>query len=401
MRRSLLLASLALISLVATLPSCAQIGAPELDFGAHVDGGIDQAVPDLAHDGGGDGAVVSCDLGSNADGGAEVLVVSATAVDGTAYAAARMDGVWSVVGAAGSALSALVATQRMGQAVLIGRRTDDTLVSTAAAACLIDFPAPTPIFSMAFTAERPAPVGGAAIDLVFRGSISGDQRLFHSRYDSGWTAAQPLGNFLSILPPVALRVDAQVHAIFTGTDNKLYDGLVDNSGGAATPLPNATSSHGPAAVLSGGGVTYVVFTGDDTNLYYSTHAGATAYTAPLSLCDGQSGCLIASNQAPVMTLDGSGAPTVAWIGKGDGLVYTSSYDVGAAQWSAPLAATTEPTALLPAIATGLSDSTLELVFARNTDGQGRHVRKVGAVFTAAVDLPGPKLGSQPSLVRLP
>ncbi len=385
-----------------SLPSCAESSSAE-DIGVHADFAGDLSVDDLGanfdqHSGG--DLPGSCDLGVPPDGGGpERLFVAATTTGGAPYAALRASGSWGAVPTSGGGLLALVAAEFADRPMIVGRQTDDGLGAALYDPCLALLPSPSMLFALAFTAERPAVVGGSRVDVVFRGSISGDQRLYATHYDGAWQPALTLGNFLSTLPMAALRSGSDIHTVFTGTDGTIYDGVVNGSGGAATPIAAAGSNRGPAAVIDSDGTMYVVWKASDTNLVWSARPAGGAFSSAKGLCDGQGACLIASDELPVLSLDRSGAPVAAWLGKGDGLVYTARLAVGGAIWSAALAASTEATALPPALAPGLSDAELELVYVRASDGQGRHARKIAGSFSAS-DLPPGAIGSRPTMVRI-
>jgi hypothetical protein len=116
-----------------------------------------------------------------------------------------------------------------------------------------------------------------------------------------------------------------------------------------------------------------------------------------------------SDQSPVVSLDATGAPLVAFHGT-DGHIYTSTLDLSAPPpdlgtgpiWTAAIPATqaTETTDLQPAIAPGLGLAKAELVYVRHGDGVPRHARLIAGAWTDGGTLSA-TLAAAPALVTLP
>ena len=145
---------------------------------------------------------------------------------------------------------------------------------------------------------------------MFRGNTGGDQRYFWAHFDgSGWGAIAAQGNFLSTLAPTALRAGGAVHVVFAGTDDNLWDGVVQAAGGgSSTQLTGNTSKLAPAAALAPDGKVHVVYTGTNKHVYWFVAAApATVH----DLCDAQAaGCFIISDFAPALGVGSDGTPAV-------------------------------------------------------------------------------------------
>lgn len=374
------------------------------------------ASPDLATPP--DLAPLPCDLGSGGDGGAgptlTLAAISAGALYVTRFTPASG---WSPIGASGSStLADVTIATGSGQPLIAARQSDNALLTAQPAlACTPMFQPLAAPFPSASTSARPALAGGATIDLVFKGGINSDQRLYHSTLSgSGFSAPVAQASFLTNLAPAAVREGGALHALFTGTNGKLYDGTVsDGSGGGAAiaiydnpqnlnPPVIAESSHSPAAVVGLDGTVYVIFTGTDTNLYWTRASAGGSYAAPAQLCAGLTSCLMNSDQGPVATLDQSGAPLVAFHGT-DGHLYTSTLTLGMSPiWTATKTATqaNEQSDFLPALAPGIGAASAELVYVRKGDGYGRHVRLIAGSWTDGATLSVP-FASAPALSETP
>jgi hypothetical protein len=356
----------------------------------------DASIPDLARPD--EAKPMMCDLGG--DGGSvEKLFVALTTTSGAPFAAERSTDEWTSLPVGTANVTSQSAVSYAGVPMIVMRLSDDTLSATIEDPCAGSFAAPATLFANALTGSRPAAVGGTQVDVIFRGSINGDQRLFATTYTGVWSAALTLGNFLTNQAATALRMGSDVHVLFTGTDTNIYDGVVDKNGGAATQITGAMSGDGPVGVISSGGTAYMIFRGTDTNFYGSQRASGGSWSAPLSLCTGQANtCVINSDLPPVVALDHSDSPNVAWHGT-DGITYVTRLVAG--QWSTPVAATTEVSTLSPAIATGLSGNDIEIVYVRSSDSHARHVSKTGGTFTAADDVSTTAMGGAPVLTLVP
>ena len=371
---------------------------------------------DLAIDLGPDLAPLVCDLGPSGDAGAGGrLYLAGVSTGGTLYAAAfQPSGGWSALGASGSSTLAgvsVIAAGSPAEPLIAARQSDNALLQASFEPCLQGFRPLAAPFAAASTSNRPALAAGASgADLIFKGGINNDQRLYHSHLGAGgWSAAVAQTSFLTALSPTAIEVAGALHALFAGTDNKLYDGTVSDgaSGGAATPVydvngTTALSNLAPAAVVGLDGTAYVVFTGTDTNLYWTSEGAGGAYGKPAQLCAGIASCLMTSDQSPVVSLDATGAPIVAFHGT-DGHIYTSTLTLGNSPiWTAAIPATqaTETTDLQPAIAPGLGLAKAELVYVRHGDGVPRHARLIAGAWSDGGTL-STALAAAPALVTLP
>jgi hypothetical protein len=347
-----------------------------------------------------------CDLGGFGDAGPTSgrVFVAAIGPNKTLHTARFEPSLgWSGWTNAGGVMLADVSIASAGapdRPLVVARHTDDTLSGTRFEPCLDNFAPLTVLHNGASTSRRAAITGGLTAEVIFKGSVNNDQRLYHSHYDGAvWSLSVAQSNFLTTLAPSVVRDNGTTHAFFTGTNTKIYDGTVSDSagGGTAAEIMGCTSDKGPAAVLAGDGSTMVLFTGMDTNLYWARRPSGGAYTAPVKVCPTGT-CLADTNDPPVLGRDASGAPLVAFIGKNKH-VYTSSF--GGA-WSSPVEATqaSELTDHLPAIAAGLGVQA-ELVYVRNSDGLLRHVRLNAGSWGSASALAGAALQAAPALVTIP
>jgi hypothetical protein len=288
-----------------------------------------------------------------------------------------------------------------GASPLVVARLSDappTLAAATVAPCADKLSSPAPLFAGAYTSRRPALVGGPAADVVFRGGVNGDARLYHTHFDGSWSAAARQDDFFTDLAPSVVRVGGGLHALFTGQDHKLYDGTIVDSGtgGTATEVTGATSALSPAAVVATDGTTCVVFTGMDTNLYEVARAPGGAYGAAKKLCPSNA-CLAQSDFEPQLALTASGLPMVAFHGT-DQKIYASVRAANGA-WSMPTQATSglETTDFSAALASGLGGADAELVYVRKSDGALRHARLTNGTFSLQPPLAGVVAQAAPAL----
>ena len=232
---------------LATPPPAPDLGVPDLgqsgDFAVSVDL---EAEPDLRLPGAG-----SCDLGAAT---AHRLWFAGVA-NGNVPFLARFHpstGWQNVTMQGGHTAKEIALALLSGQPLVALRAGNDAVETTLFEGCLDLFPAPTQIGASALTLARPVVLGGVSADLVFRGEVAGDQRLYHSQSGGAltWSAPAVQGNFLSTVNPAAVRYTGGVHAVIAGTNLSLYEGaLVDaNNGGTTTQIGGAgqlTSLHRP------------------------------------------------------------------------------------------------------------------------------------------------------------
>jgi hypothetical protein len=266
------------------------------------------------------------------------------------------------------------------------------------------FPAPAQIRPAATTSVRPSVVGGTTADVVFRGFVMGDQRLYHAHFESGaWGAVATQGRMLTVLPPVAVHTQGELEALFTGTDSHLYDGVISDvaGGGPTAQLGGAASNLPPAAAVDQQGTLLVVWANTDSNLYWAERAAGGGFVGPTPFCaPTATGCLIDSHLPPAVTIGADGVPVAAWIGVDDKKVYTSQLMSGT--WSAPMVASLgEISTLSPALAPGLGGAAAELVYVRDSDGKPRHTRLVDGSWQTATTLVPTNLLNTPALALEP
>ncbi|MGZ3428666.1 MAG: hypothetical protein ACXVCV_18565, partial [Polyangia bacterium] len=187
-----------------------------------------------------------------------------------------------------------------------------------------------------------------------------------------------------------------VHAIFAGTDNNLWDGVVQAAGGGtSTQLTGNTSALMPAAAVAPGGAVHVVYTRTNQHLYwFMSSTPATVH----DLCDGQAaGCFIVTDAAPTLAFGNDGSGVAVWHGT-DGKLYGSRL-VGA-QWGAAAAVSGgDTTALPPAIAAGPS-GIIDVVYVRS-DGTPRHAQLTAGGWQAPVTVAATVLTGAPALAATP
>jgi hypothetical protein len=297
-----------------------------------------------------------------------------------------------------------------GNPIVVSRQTNNNVAATVYDACAGTFSSLAQISASATTLNRPAVVGGSSADVVFRGAVSGDQRLYHSQYqNSMFTTPTTQSNFLTTLAQALVRYDGALHVIHAGTDTRLYDGTIsDGAGGGTailipspTPSPTPATNLSPAAAVDSNGTLYVVWTSTDTNLWWTFRPAAGAYAKPKQFCDGAVGpCLIDSKRAPAIAIASDGTPIATWTGNDDDRVYTSTLQSGV--WSTPLLAsgpsgTPETTMLVPAISGGIDTATAELVYVRDGDGLPRHVRLIGGTWSAPTSVTTTNFLATPAL----
>ncbi|MGZ3408503.1 MAG: hypothetical protein ACXVAN_18760, partial [Polyangia bacterium] len=230
-----------------------------------------------------------------ADGGVVPALWLAAPTAGGLFAARLRGGSWTTLAPAGGAVDDVALAAVDGRTLVAARLHDATLAFARYDACRGGFAPLAAIGAAASTAARPALVGGTSGDVVFRGSVNGDQRYYWSHFDgSAWGAIATQGNFLSTLAPTAVRAGGAVHAIFAGTDNNLWDGVVQAAGGGtSTQLTGNTSALAPAAAVAPGGAVHVLYTGTNQHLYWFVAAQPQTVH---DLCDGQAaGCFIVTD----------------------------------------------------------------------------------------------------------
>lgn len=313
------------------------------------------------------------------------------------------DGWHDKVRTGGGVIEEITARGRGTGLVVAGRQTDNQLVTGIEVDCQSVAPMLAPVTN-ASTGIRPALRLTANNDVVFRGAIGNDHRYYSVRFDAAGAAAPvEQGNFLSLTTPSLYGTSEDAIAlVFVGDNNKLYDGVTNGTGGSATEITGATSTR-PVASVTLGSDQLVVFSGTDTNLYFVRKTGTT-WSAPKSLCDGQSGCSINSNQPPTLALDSTGQAFALWVGK-DGAdlakdkgVYASLFNATDNQFGAAAQVTDEVTHD-PVAASAGADATLEVVWVRDGDGFLRHARLQGT-WQAATTIEDAPFRTRPELVKL-
>lgn len=312
------------------------------------------------------------------------------------------DGWHDKVRTGGGVIEEITARGRGTGLVVAGRQTDNQLVTGIEIDCKNVAPALAPVTN-ASTRIRPALRLTANNDVVFRGAINNDKRYYAVRFDAaGAMAPVEQGNFLSLTTPSLYGTDDAIALVFVGDNNKLYDGITNGTGGSATEIAGASSTR-PVASVTLGSDQLVVFSGTDTNLYFVRKAG-TAWSAPKSLCDGQTGCSINSNQPPTLALDSGGQAFALWVGK-DGAdlskdkgVYASLFNAVDNQFGTPAQVTDEVTHD-PVAASAGADATLEVVWVRDGDGFLRHARLQGT-WQSPTTIEAAPFRTRPELVKL-
>ena len=360
------------------------------DFSVSTDlAGRDLAVPDLAHP---DLARVIPDGGFDVP---SLILAGIGSGGGLATAGYDAAGGWSGYTVDSSVMITDVSASLAGTTALVAMHLGDGHLNVAhwdrqAGA----FTTPAEPFATAFTAHRPALAGP---ELLFQGGISADQHLYTSHWDgTQFGAAAQQATFLTDLAPVVLA-GAAVHAVFTGTNKKVYDGT---AGSTAVEAGGGTSNVSPSATVLQGGAILVVFAGEDTNLYWSALSGST-YTAPKSLCAGLTACIVDSDLSPQVVTAGNAAVAV-YRGK-DKKIYSAKFlpnaTLSASTFDVAIAASgTETTNFGPAVASGLGVDA-ELVWVRDSDGAGRHARLSAGAWSAAVTVPNSNFTGAVSLGR--
>lgn len=358
---------------------------------------------DLAAGGPGDlAAAAGADLapacvGAAVDGGAAPgLYVVAPAAAGL-FAARLRGGAWSALPATAGSVTDVALASAGGRPLVAARLADGRLAWSALDLCRDRFAPLTALAAAATTATRPALVGGAAGDVVFRGSVNGDQRYYWAHFDgASWGMIATQGNLLSTLPPSLVRAGG-VHVVFAGTDTNLWDGVVQASGGgSSTQLTGNTSTLAPAAALAPDGKLHVLYAGTNHHLFWFVAAQPTLVH---DLCDGQpAGCYIVTDAAPSLAIASDGAPVAVYRGT-DGKLYASR--LSGTQWSAPANLTGgETTTLQPAVAGGVDDLA-DVVYVRAGDGYPRHAALGAAGWQAPVTVAPTALGGAPALATTP
>jgi hypothetical protein len=334
------------------------------------------------------------------DGGVVPTLWLAAPTAGGMFAARLRGGAWTTLAAQtmSGAVDDVALAAVGGRPLVAARLHDGTLTAARYDDCRGGFAPLAAIGAASSTAARPALVGGASGDVVFRGSVNGDQRYYWSHFDgTAWGAIATQGNFLSTLPPTALRAGGAVHAIFAGTDTNLWDGVVQaTGGGTSTQLTGNTSAMAPAAAVAPGGAVHVLYAGTNQHLYwFLSSAPATVH----DLCDGQpAGCFIVTDAAPTLAFGSDGNGLALFHGT-DGKLYASR--LTGAQWG-PAAAITgaDTTTLAPAVAGGVGGSIADVVYVRS-DGTARHAQLGAGGWQAPVTVAATALTGAPALAVTP
>jgi hypothetical protein len=345
---------------------------------------------------------ITCDLGSSADAGTistlylagvgpSNALVSTRYTEGGGWDSYTVDGTHPVA-------EATIAIGPGGQPLIAAKQTDSksTLSWTSFDPCSGTWAPLSPLFTDASTSLRPALVGGAVPDVVFRGFFLGDNHLYHAALSSGTWVKDPQLTLLTDLAPQAVRVGSSLHAIHTGTNHHVFDATV----GGAVVDTNGTSVKVPAAVVTSDGTIWVVFIGMDTNLYFATRAaGASTYAAPTAAC-APGTCLATSDQAPSLALTAAGAPIIAFHGTNNH-VYTTQWN--GTKFTAPIdaVASGETSSNGPVVATGIGSADAELVYVRTIDGYARHARLTGGAWSGYTTVGTQAIASTPALASKP
>lgn len=331
------------------------------------------------------------------DGGVTPTLWLAAPMAGGLFAARLRGGTWTQLPTTSGAVDDAALAAVAGRPLVAVRLHDATLAAARWDDCA-GFGTLAAVAPAAATAARPALVGGAAGDLVFRGAINGDQRYYWSHFDgAAWSAIATQGNFLSTLAPTAVRAGGGVHALFAGTDTNLWDGVVQaTGGGTSTQLTGNTSALAPAAAVAPGGAVHVLYTGTNQHVYwFVTSAPATVH----DLCDGQpTGCFIVTDAAPTLAFGSDGGAVAVWHGT-DGKLYASR--LSGTQWGAAATVSgADTTALPPAVAGGVGGSLADVVYVRS-DGTPRHAQLTAGGWQAPVTVATAALTGAPALATTP
>ncbi len=394
------------------LPPPRDFSVDDLGAGAGGNSGDDLATAaDLAHAPGGLAVHVPSDLaaadlatacvtgGALADDGGVVptLWLAAPSAGGLVTARLRA-GTWTALATVSGTVDDVALATVTGRPLVAARLHDGTLAASSYDACRGAFSSRAPSAAAAATAARPALVGGSGGDVVFRGAVNGDQRYYWAHFDgAAWGAIATQSNFLSALPPSAVRAAGAVHAIFTGTDGNLWDGVVQASGGgASTQLTGNTSALAPAAAVAPDGTIHVVYTGTNQHIYWTT----TAHPATVhDLCDGQpAGCYIITDAAPALAFASDGSGIAVFHGT-NGTLYASR--LSGTQWGAATAISGgDTTSVAPAVVGGVGGELADVVYTR-ADGAARHVVLASSGWQPAVTVAGATLSGAPALATAP
>lgn len=353
-------------------------------------------VRDLATASGGGDLTPGCAAVDDGGAGAGLYLV-APAASGL-FAARLRGGAWSPLPSTASNVTDVALATVAGRPLVAARLADATLAAGGFDGCRDAFRPLAAVSALASTAARPALVGGGAADVVFRGSVNGDQRYYWIHFDgASWGAIATQGNFLSTLPPTVVREAGGVHVVFAGTDTNLYDGVVQaTGGGASTALTGNTSSYAPAAALAPDGRLHVVYTGTNKHVYWFV---ASAPATVHDLCDGQAaGCYIVTDAAPSLAIDAGGAPVAVFHGT-DGKLYASR--LSGAQWGAAVAISGGDTTTIAPALSGGGDHLADVVYVRASDNLPRHAALTGAGWQAPVTVGATALTGAPALAVAP
>jgi hypothetical protein len=355
----------------------------------------DQSAPDLARPGvcdlgGGEDAAIGLRLWLAAPGtGGELSSTSFTPTNG-----------WTPWVLDSSALITDIAlTLYGGHPLAAVRRNDSRLQIAMYEPCIDGLGALADPFTDPFTSHQPGLAGG---ELVFKGGISNDKRLYYSSFDGAtWATPTEQSSLLTTRGPWVTRTSSATHVAFAGTDTKVYDGVVSTStgGGAATDT-GGTSNFTPAAITLDDDTVFIVFTGIDTNLYWTAPNGSGGFLAPKQLCATLSSCLDTSDGNPqAATIAGSAV--VAWHGT-DGHIYAATLQrdfstMANSIFSAAVEVSAGDTSnFAPTVAPGLFDASAELVYIRASDGTAMHSR-LSTSWSAPAAITGATLAGNPSL----
>jgi hypothetical protein len=298
--------------------------------------------------------------------------------------------------------------------LVVARQSDNTLAVSAADPCSQSFPALAAIAFNVTTALRPSALGG---DVLFRGASAGDTNLYYMyRPSTIWLGPVKQNNMTTASAFSLARFEGQLEVYYSDA-GKLSFGQVQSAlgGGPASQILTLTTSQPPVAVVDRTDTLHVVFVGSDTNLYWIWRAAGAAWdnTHVHQLCAGQAGCLIDTSLPIAVTLDSAGTPVVAWTGISPHQVYVTKLlsTAGPQYWDQASAAsgtcgTTDCESTLgPALAGGIGNAALELVFVSDLNGKARHSRllpsDMGYAWAEPVTVNGTNLLKTPALVAEP
>jgi hypothetical protein len=402
---------------------------PHLDFGLP-DNDLAMEMPDLAvasgdlaHSANQDLATTTVDMTPPADmlpppscddAGTTGHLFLAAAGAANALVTSRFDGSnWSAYQTQSTPTVTDVAiTLHAARPQVVARQLNTTLSLAGADPCSQNYGALTPIAgnggTNATTAMRPSVIDE---DILFRGSIGGDQNLYYVQHGSSLPSQQTA--LTTTMPFALVRFGGVLHALINkGGD--LWDGVVQPDGmGAAAHIGSLTVGQPPTAVVDPSGNLHVVYVTPDSNINWVMRPAGGAFGTSHLLCDGQAGCLIDTNLPIALALDSSGTPIVAWVGISGHQVYTAKLlsAAGPQFWTTPTASSGTctfgdardkdcQTTVGPALATGIGGASAELVFVSDYDGRARHARLTGS-WSQPVSIAGTNLLNTPALISEP